>query len=85
MVTSGRIYDVKELGEAHFARSIEQRLQQQPRANSLTKETRTALAHAFASALFGLLSWWVQQGMKTSPRKMDDLFHGLVSRGVKAV
>jgi AcrR family transcriptional regulator len=85
MVESGRIHDVKELGEAHFARSIEQRLEQQPRSNSLTKETRTALAHAFAGALFALLSWWVQQGMHTSPRAMDDLFHGLVSRGVQAI
>jgi AcrR family transcriptional regulator len=85
MVASGRIYDVKELGEAHFARSIEQRLEQQPRANSLTKETRAALAHGFAGALFGLLSWWVQQGMQTSPRKMDDLFHGLVARGMRRI
>lgn len=85
LVESEKIHDVKELGEAHFARSIEQRLEQQLRANSLTKETRAALAHAFAGALFALLSWWVQQGMHTSPRAMDDLFHGLVSRGVQAI
>jgi AcrR family transcriptional regulator len=84
LVESGRIHDVKELGEAHFARSIEQRLERQQRAPSLTKETRTALAHAFAGALFSLLSWWVQHGMRPSPRKMDDLFHGLVFQGLKA-
>jgi AcrR family transcriptional regulator len=80
LVESGRIHDVRELGEAHFARGIEQRLEQQPR--SLSKERRAALAHAFAGALFFLLSWWVRQGMRTSPREMDDLFHGMVLQGV---
>lgn len=84
LIESGRVHDVTELGTAHFARAIERRLQGQARATSLDKETRAALAHAFAGALFSLLSWWRQHGMAQSPREMDALFHGLVGRAVNA-
>ncbi len=82
LVESGRAQDVKELGEAHFACGIEQRLEEQARARSLSKETRSALAHAFAGSVFSLLTWWLQQRMSKSPREMDDLFHGLVASGI---
>lgn len=78
LVESGRIQDVNELGQAHFARGIEARLSGQRRAGSLTKETRAALAHALAGSLFSLLTWWVRQGMIATPKHMDDLFHTLV-------
>jgi AcrR family transcriptional regulator len=84
LVESGRIHDVNEIGEAHFARAIQGRLEQQPHADSFTKTKRAELAHAFAGALFSLLSWWVRDGMKNPPRQMDELFHAMVSRGVMA-
>lgn len=79
MVESGRIHDVRELGEAHFARGIEARLAGQRRAAGLSRETRGVLAHALAGAVFSLLFCWVRQGMKTTPKQMDRLFHAMVA------
>ena len=74
MVESGRMHDVTELGQAHFARTIDERLARLPRARTLPAEQRTALAHA----LFALLASWVRQGTTVAPKKMDELFHSLV-------
>ena len=78
LLESGRIHDVQELGEAHFARGIGERLERT--LVSLARDVRTALAHALASALFGLLAHWVRQGMTATPEAMDQLFHTLVPR-----
>lgn len=84
LLASGRIQDVVELGEAHFARGIEARLQRRPDARPLSPVTREALAYAFAGALFGLVRQWVQRGRTETPCAMDQLFHGLVSGSIKA-
>ena len=72
LLASGRLHDVRELGEAHFARGIAERL-----APSVDKVARVAQAQALAGALFSLLTWWVRQGMKETPAQMDRLFHRL--------
>ena len=84
LVASGRMQDVRELGEAHFARGIEARLQDRADASLLTPATRGALAHAFAGALFALLSHWIQRGRIELPRAMDQLFHRMVEGSIKA-
>lgn len=76
---SGRMDDVRELGEAHFARSIARRLARQPWTAALTSTERNALAHALAGSLFSLLSWWMRQGNLVTPSEMDRLFHRTVS------
>ena len=73
MVESGRIHDLRELGEAHFARAIEERLV--TRAPTLTKQQRAIQAHALAGSIFSLLTWWVNHGMTPSARDMDEQFH----------
>lgn len=78
LVESGRIHDARELGEAHFARSIAQRLARPRRGGPLPVEDRAALAHALAGSLFSLLSWWVRQGMTPTPAQMDRQFHSLI-------
>ncbi len=78
MVESGRMHDVTELGQAHFARSIEERLAHGRRGGAVFKEQRAALAHALAGALFSLLASWIRQGATVAPKKMDELFHSLV-------
>lgn len=67
LVESGRINDVMELGQAHFARAIEQRFGRPP-----------AVAHALAGALMSLLMWWIERGMRESPAEMDDLYHSIM-------
>ncbi|MEP7015723.1 MAG: TetR/AcrR family transcriptional regulator, partial [Verrucomicrobiota bacterium] len=82
LVESGRLHDVMELGQEHFARGIEQRLKEMPRAQTIPPGHRKATAHALAGTLFSLLIWWVQHGAAMSPEEMDKLFHRLVWTGV---
>lgn len=81
LVESGRIHDVMQLGQKHFARGIEQRLNEIPRARAIPSNRRGAIAHGLAGTLFSLLTWWVQCGMALSPEEMDNLFHQLVWTG----
>jgi AcrR family transcriptional regulator len=81
LVESGRMHDVMELGQEHFARGIEQRLNEIPRARTVPSDRRGAIAHGLAGSLFSLLAWWVQHGMTMSPEEMDKLFHRLVWSG----
>lgn len=84
LVASGKVHDVLELGRGHFARAIEQRLIELPRARGIAAERRPALAHAIAGALMSLMSWWIDRGMLSSPEQMDDVFHQMVWSGVNA-
>jgi AcrR family transcriptional regulator len=85
LVASGKIHDVLELGRGHFARGIEQRFVELPRACGIAAEQRPALAHALAGALMSLLSWWIDRGMPASPERMDDVFHQLLWSGANPV
>jgi len=58
LVESGRLHDLMELGQEHFARGIEKRLSEIPRARRIRPYRRAALAHGFSGNLFSLLSWW---------------------------
>jgi AcrR family transcriptional regulator len=82
LVESGRLRDVMELGQAHFARGIERRFSEMPRARKIRPDRRAAVAHGLAGNLFSLLAWWVQHDMTLSPEEMDKLFHKLVWAGV---
>jgi AcrR family transcriptional regulator len=85
LVAAGRMHDVRELGEAHFARSIADRLGRSRQGRLMPVPARTALAHALAGSLFALLAWWVRQGMVATPAHMDELFHGLAAGSVANV
>jgi len=74
LVESGRQHDVIGLGQAHFARGIEQRITELGHASGDQAE-RAALAHALAGALIALLIWWMQRGCRIPSEKMDELFH----------
>jgi AcrR family transcriptional regulator len=78
LVESGRVHDVMELGQAQFARGIEQRLTEIAPAGAVLAADRSAIAHAFAGALFSMLSWWIHHAMPKSPEEMDKLFHDIV-------
>jgi AcrR family transcriptional regulator len=82
LVASGRIHDVLELAQGHFARGIERRLAERRRATGTAAEERAAAAQALAGALLSLLSWWIDHGTPGSPEHMDDLYHRMVWTGV---
>lgn len=84
LVEAGRLHDIMELGQAHFARGIEGRLGEIPRAHNITADRRGAVAHGLSGTLFSLLTWWIQHGAKPAPQEMDELFHKMAWAGASA-
>jgi AcrR family transcriptional regulator len=79
-VKSGKIHELRALGQGVLARSVEDRLQMA--GVQLDPGSRSAQAHALAGAFFSLLDWWVDKQMKPDPKEMDDVFHRLAWRGL---
>lgn len=82
MVESGNFQEAMELGQEHFARGIEQRLSQLSPLHDKPSSSRAALAHAFAGAMFSMMSWWLDHDKPSSPAEMDEAFHQMVWAGV---
>ena len=82
LVKSGKYQENMELARGHFARGIERRLSELPRAKSIPPNQLPAIAFAHAGALLSLLTWWLDRGMRESPTEMDELFHRMVWNGV---
>jgi AcrR family transcriptional regulator len=85
LIASGRRHDLVELAQGHFARGIEQRLRELPRAATIPPQHRSAAAHALAGSMLSLLTWWIHHNMPSSTDEMDRLFHELVWTGVGRV
>jgi hypothetical protein len=84
LVASGKMPDNLELAQAHFARGIERRLNEIPRATTIPPHERGIVAFAHAGALISLLRWWMDRGMKEPAEEMDKLFHRMVWNGAGA-
>jgi AcrR family transcriptional regulator len=82
LVKSGRYQENMELARGHFARGIERRLSELPRALSIPAKELPAIAFTHAGALLSLLAWWLDRGMRESPQEMDELFHRMVWNGL---
>ena len=84
LTEAGKLHDVLELGQGYFARGIEQRLIELTGASENCSSSLTAMSHAFAGALFSLISWWLDRGMRESPAEMDEIFHRMVWSVIKS-
>jgi AcrR family transcriptional regulator len=82
LVKSGRFQENMELARGHFARGIERRLSELPRARSIPANELPAIAFTHAGALLSLLTWWLDRGMREPPEQMDALFHRMLWNGV---
>jgi AcrR family transcriptional regulator len=82
LVKSGKVNDVMALARGFLARSIDERLQLAGVA--VEPPQRSAWAHALAGSFFSLLDWWIDKGMKTDPREIDEIFHRLAWKGLEA-
>ena len=82
LVKSGKFQENMELARGHFARGIERRLSELPRAQIIPPNERSAIAFTHAGALLSLLTWWLDRGMRETPVEMDALFHRMVWNGV---
>jgi AcrR family transcriptional regulator len=85
MMESGNFQQAMELGQEHFARGIEQRLAKLSPAHAKPSASRAALAHAFAGAMFSMMSWWLAHDKPSSPAEMDRAFHLMVWAGVNGM
>ena len=81
LVKSGKFQENMELARGHFARGIERRLSELPRAQSIAANEHSAIAFTHAGALLSLLTWWLDRGMRETPAEMDELFHRMVWHG----
>lgn len=82
LVAADKFHDFVELGQGHFARGIDQRLGELPTSQDMERNSRTAMAHALAGALFSLLAWWLAHQSLATPAEVDELFHRMVWSGV---
>ena len=82
LVASGRIHEVLQLAQGHFAKGIEQRLAEIPRSRGIPPATCTVLGVASAGAMLSLMSWWIDRGSYASAEQMDAVFHHLVWSGI---
>ena len=82
LVKSGKFQENMELARGHFARGIERRLSELPRAKAIPPNQLPAIAFTHAGALLSLLTWWLDRGMRESPAEMDELFHRMLWTGV---
>jgi AcrR family transcriptional regulator len=80
---SGRMHENFELAQGHFARGIERRLKELPKASNIPAHERPVLAVAHAGALLSLLQWWIDRGMKEAAEDMDKIFHRMVWNGAR--
>lgn len=78
LVESSRVHDFLELAQGHFARGIERRLIDLPRARGIASGSRAVIAHGLAGAMLSLLKWWIDRGMPTPPEQMDEIYHQMV-------
>jgi AcrR family transcriptional regulator len=76
--SSGKMQENLELAQGHFARGIERRFKELPRAARIPVSERAIRAFANAGALLSLLNWWIDRGMKETPEEIDTLFHQMV-------
>src|SRR5215204_3030846 len=84
LVKSGKFQENMELARGHFARGIERRLSELPRAKSIPATERSAIAFTHAGALLSLLTWWLDRGMREPTEQMDELFHRMVWNGLSS-
>jgi AcrR family transcriptional regulator len=72
-------HGVEYFGEK-IAAALTSRLEYSPAAAVPT----AVLANFISQQLFGLLKWWLDQGMPYAPERMDQMFHQLVNPTVQA-
>ena len=84
LTASGRIHEILQLAQGHFAKGIEQRLSEIPKSRGIPAATRTVLAVAAAGAMLSLMSWWIDRGSHASAEQIDAVFHNLVWSGINA-
>ena len=84
LLASGRVHEVLQLAQGHFAKGIEQRLAEIPKSRGIPAATCTVLGVAAAGAMLSLMSWWIDRGSHASAEQMDAVFHHLVWSGINA-
>ncbi|ABF42664.1 transcriptional regulator, TetR family [Candidatus Koribacter versatilis Ellin345] len=83
LADSGRLHDFFDLAQQYFARSIEKRLSGYRKLLNISGDELTARANALAGSYLALMRWWIDSKGKLPPQAVDDLFHGMVWKGLE--
>lgn len=83
LADSGRLHGFFDLAQGYFARAIERRLGGYRRLLNLSPDELNAQSHAIAGSYLALMRWWIDGKGKLSPQAVDDLFHGMVWKGLE--
>ena len=83
LADSGRLHEFFDLARTYFARAIQKRLGAYRKLLNLSAEELNARAHALAGSYISLMRWWIDGKGMLSPQAVDDLFHGMVWKGLE--
>lgn len=83
LVRSGKVEAIFKSGIVHLSRHIEAALKQNLRGRP-PRIPIPILANYLATEFFGLLRWWLDEGMPYTPESMDKMFHHLVNPTIKS-
>ncbi len=70
-------------GCGYLAQCIEKKFAAEPPKRF--KVPLPVIANYLALQMFGLLKWWLDNNMPYLPREMDEMFHQMVTPGIRAV
>ena len=71
-------------GTYYLAQGIENKLTLSHKNEQAATVPIPILSNYLANEIFTLLTWWLDQNMPYTPERMDEIFHQLVSPGVRA-
>jgi AcrR family transcriptional regulator len=84
LARSGRVEKIFKSGVEHLSQHINAALTAKFKSRNLAIPI-PVLSHYLANEFFGLLKWWLDEGMPYTPEAMDEMFHRLVNPTIKSV
>lgn len=84
LVRGGGVERLFKKSHQHMRRNIEQHLAELIPAGQAPRAPLPLVADYLASAVFSMLTWWLDNEMPHTPDQMDGLFQQLVRPGVEA-
>lgn len=77
LVRSRKTEALMKSGSEYLSKKLEEALRTRPGSNPSVPAS--ILASYLTTQLFGLLTWWLENRMPYSPKRMDEIFHELVN------
>jgi AcrR family transcriptional regulator len=82
LLRSGKVEKIFKSGVEYLSQHIDTALTARFKSRGLAIPV-PVLSHYLANEFFGLLQWWLDEGMPYTPPAMDEMFHRLVNPTIK--